>query len=818
MFQKVKGLIGLLAVFILAFVSFPWNTSVQAEEKPQEKKPEEKKLVFPVVSDVHIKNSGTDDTFRWQRTIEQFNTLAPKQDAFIIVGDFTDSGSNQQYNHFMQVYNQYANKDAVRMNSLGNHDYWNGLSVEGAQKRFLEKTGMESIYYHKVVKGYHFLVMSSEDGTTHGYYSDKQINWLKEEIAKAKADDPEKPIFVFLHQHIKETVYGSHEWGTKDSAKINEVLKDYPQAITFSGHSHYPLDDPRSIHQKDFTSVGTSSVSYMEVEGGKVQGNIPPGASELSQGLLVEVDDKEVTINRRDFHTNSWTGEPWKIQLPAKKESFKHVENRDKEKPSFEKNAKLKVSNVTESSVTATFPQAKDNMLVHSYRLQARDKETGEIKNKLLAFSEFYRDPVPKELTFTLGGLDGGKTYTLEAVAIDSFENESEQPLQAEVTTKKEVIDPNVKVPKADVFDVNFLDGTFKDNSPFGTKGDVKGNVSIEYDTALKKHTMKLNGGANTFGYIPFSAEQKAKVTDTFTLETVVSMNEIRGQGILQNTESGGIGFESTGDGYVELWAHIGGSYKRVGAQLEANKTYHVTGIYNGNEVAIYVDGKKVNSGPATGKVYHPNVPFAIGADPTSNGNGGIPLHGQVALAKLYSKALTSSEVVAAYNEFSNRTKLEELNALYEEIGKAKETLAGSYEFGEKPGQYSQAAFTALQKSYNESKVAFENMATTGEQAIGAYHDVKTAHQAFVQSKVVEEKPEPKRETAKEKLQKTIEKAKSLLANVQPTEDGAVKALEGKVKVAETVVKDSKVKDQYVETMNRTLEYAIQLAEKSVNK
>lgn len=57
----------------------------------------------------------------------------------------------------------------------------------------------------------------------------------------------------------------------------------------------------------------------MEVEGGKVQGNIPPGASTLSQGLLVEVDDKEVTINRRDFHTNSWTGEPWKIKLPTKK-------------------------------------------------------------------------------------------------------------------------------------------------------------------------------------------------------------------------------------------------------------------------------------------------------------------------------------------------------------------------------------------------------------------------------------------------------------------------------------------------------------------
>lgn len=64
-------------------------------------------------------------------------------------------------------------------------------------------------------------------------------------------------------------------------------------------------------------------------------------------------------------------------------------------------------------------------------------------------------------------------------------------------------------MPKADVFDVNFADSTFKDNSPFGTKGDVKGNVTIEYDKALKKNVMKLNGKANTFGYLPFSAAQK---------------------------------------------------------------------------------------------------------------------------------------------------------------------------------------------------------------------------------------------------------------------------------------------------------------------
>ena len=61
--------------------------------------------------------------------------------------------------------------------------------------------------------------MSPEDGTTHGYYSDKQINWLKEEMAKAQKDDP-KTNFRILHQHIKDTVYGSQEWGQKIVRKL----------------------------------------------------------------------------------------------------------------------------------------------------------------------------------------------------------------------------------------------------------------------------------------------------------------------------------------------------------------------------------------------------------------------------------------------------------------------------------------------------------------------------------------------------------------------------------------------------------------------
>ena len=45
--------------------------------------------------------------------------------------------------------------------------------------------------------------MSPEDGTTHGYYSDKQINWLKEEMAKAQKDDPENQFSYFYTSILK---------------------------------------------------------------------------------------------------------------------------------------------------------------------------------------------------------------------------------------------------------------------------------------------------------------------------------------------------------------------------------------------------------------------------------------------------------------------------------------------------------------------------------------------------------------------------------------------------------------------------------------
>lgn len=102
--------------------------------------------------------------------------------------------------------------------------------------------------------------------------------------------------------------------------------------------------------------------------------------------------------------------------------------------------------------------------------------------------------------------------------------------------------------------------------------------------------------------------------------------------------------------------------------------------------------------------------------------------------------------------------------------------LAGTYEFGDKPGQYSKEAFQELEKGYNTAKQAFENIGSTGEQIIQTYNELKTANVTFVQSKVAEEQPK----TPKEKLQINIESAKVVVQKAQAANvtDGSVKSLQ----------------------------------------
>jgi predicted MPP superfamily phosphohydrolase len=426
--KLVTAAVGLSFVGSLASLPVGAVSSASVENvtgaKPQ--------LVFPVISDIHIKSNNTLNLEKFVTTLQQLNEVCPQQDAFMAVGDLTDNGYVKEYDDFMAAYKANKHPQAKPMFAIGNHDYWNGLSVADAQTRFLEKTGMEAIYYHQVINGYHFIVLGTEDGLTEGTFSVKQISWLAEQLKVAENDDKKKPIFVFHHQPIKDTVYGS-EWGFNENRDLfYQTLAPYPQVISFSGHTHYPLDDPKIIHQKDFTSIGTSTGAYLWLDDGRIQGEVPEGASLLNQALIVEVYHNKVIIKRRDIHHNDWTGEAFEVNSPANKQNFTYTEDRDKKAPFFGKEAMMSIvhDETSATSLAIMFTQAKDDLLVHDYKIVTKEADSGEIVSERLAFSEFYKDPMPNPLTVTIDSLNPNTMYEIELYALDAYENISKNSLK----------------------------------------------------------------------------------------------------------------------------------------------------------------------------------------------------------------------------------------------------------------------------------------------------------------------------------------------------------------------------------------------------
>jgi 3',5'-cyclic AMP phosphodiesterase CpdA len=418
------------ASFVGSLTSLP--VSAASNSSIIESKKVKPKIVFPVISDVHMNKNSNQTLEKFKTTLDQLNLLVPKQDAFVVVGDLTDNGYTEEYDKFFSTYNAKKQKHAISLIAIGNHDYWNGLSVSEAQKRFLERSGMESIYFHKVIKGYHFIILGTEDGLTEGTFSVTQINWLEQQLKQAAQEDPNKPIFVFHHQPIMGTVYGS-EWGFAGNRDLfYNTLAAYPQVISFSGHTHYPLDDPKIIHQKDFTSIGTSTGAYLWLDAGRVQGEVPEGADILNQALIVEVYNNKVLLKRRDIHNNNWTAEPFEITLPANKNDFIYTEVRDQKAPFFTKDSLISIKHdlTTPTSLAVMFTQAKDDLLVHDYKVEITDSTQGKKVKEFLAFSEFYKDPIPNPLTLRIDGLQPNTLYEINVFALDAFGNQSPNALK----------------------------------------------------------------------------------------------------------------------------------------------------------------------------------------------------------------------------------------------------------------------------------------------------------------------------------------------------------------------------------------------------
>jgi len=342
--------------------------------------------------------------------------------AIAIVGDLTDSGSKKEYNSLKKILDKNKKKKTILVVSMGNHE-------GNTPSEFSLVTG-KNPRGNLLINGFHFITVSprlSED-TYGGSRYNLDESWIKEQLENASLEDALKPIFMFIHHGIKDTVYGTEEWYTED---LTGIFNDYPQVILFSGHSHYPLNSPRSIYQKDFTSINTSTTSYFELEKGMMYGTVPQKAKSACQMIVIEVEGTDVKVKKLDVSSGEYIGKDWIISMAQGKDGFKYLESRREKSiaPVFEENAKIIISKIKRNRCTVNISKAKikDTQeediddIVHSYKFDFIDKKTGYILNSFKVWSEFYILPSKDYLVQKFKDLKEGTEYEIVVNAYNAY-------------------------------------------------------------------------------------------------------------------------------------------------------------------------------------------------------------------------------------------------------------------------------------------------------------------------------------------------------------------------------------------------------------
>ncbi len=380
---------------------------------------------FIISSDSHVMTIGDTQTTRLEKMIKLGYEIAENDeeyknlDAVLMAGDITDDGTKLGFASFKAAQDAVL-KDGTKALSViaKSHDsYTMGSTVAG--KYFTSVSGQPTDF-HEVINGFHFIGISVS-ATFGDHYSQYQRDWLVEQLDEAVKDDPFKPIFVIHHEHVANTVYGSSDfdgWGVDYFA---DILKRYPQVVDFSGHSHYPINDPRSIWQGEFTALGTGGLYYVELTVDDERCVHPDGHKKVASFWVVEVDAN----NRMRFRAVDLTAEQYLVEYtlsgPFERKYTPLHQFARSDKPEFKDGTTLEVER---NKVTFAAAESKDDMPIFIYRAYAVDAEGNRIPvGKTLA--EYYNYNVPETVTIKLKNLPDGE-YTLEVVAENCYGMQSE--------------------------------------------------------------------------------------------------------------------------------------------------------------------------------------------------------------------------------------------------------------------------------------------------------------------------------------------------------------------------------------------------------
>lgn len=692
------------------------TTETQIPETPDTSRVfDESKIVltFAAISDSQHKYSGIDTLAKLRTALKQLknyaDTTADGLDAVFFVGDLVQSAKSSEVREFKTAYEAVIDpSETPLIFSLGNHDVkCASYTVEDLNtEKFYQIFGDAYRAYdkdtsrvdigctHTVVNNYHFICVNPINssyiavGDMGAFYTDEVKAWLDETLATITTENPDHYVFVNTHPMIYDTTYGStlvvsdHQWFTKD---LTSILEKYNQVVTFGGHVHFPLNDPRSIMQTAFTSLGCASVTYMAIENGGYENmssaTVMKDSSLFSQGLIVQVDENgNMRITRMDFHNEDTIETPWVLPYPTA--DGEHLTYYGKDRANDNTAPTLNTltpvmgnvnKNTGKQQVTLEFTKATDDEFAHHYVLTLKNKADGSVLKSFKFLADFYLHAQTEDMKETysqnVGLLSPGIEYEATLVAYDSWGAESETlsitfTISGETPEEPETSNASVYV------DFDFTNSTVTD---------TKGNVTIQNNATVAKTEVKVGGKTATVDALVIkndtqnvictfnkitTAKQMASFAEAgFSVEAFYVMSKKGAiQGVVCGTEAGGWGIAEDKTGKPYFITGIPGGKYNTGSYAKGTSSttelVHVVAVYDfaNKQQMIYINGvlestQTIQSSFGVGAEKAFNM-FCLGADVKKDGSAGDFLCPSMVMvdAKIYEGTLTAKEVTTAYN------------------------------------------------------------------------------------------------------------------------------------------------------------------------
>lgn len=257
----------------------------------------------------------------FQHALGDYSEIAPDADGMLLVGDIVNSGTVGEWQEIYDVMDATSDiRPRQTIAANGNHERYAAGGFDANMERFFAFAERDKPWAEYIVEGpagdLPVVVLGQEFASPSDVaMSDAQVEFLEERLAHWTELD--KQVVVMTHFPLGDTVSASWIPGYHGHHQMNDrltsILGNYPNAIIFTGHTHYPAElgdwavQRRTAdgHADGFWAINTIAMHIEWDAFGENTAEIEERTTrDINQGLTLDSYGDRVVVTAYDFESD----------------------------------------------------------------------------------------------------------------------------------------------------------------------------------------------------------------------------------------------------------------------------------------------------------------------------------------------------------------------------------------------------------------------------------------------------------------------------------------------------------------------------------